>query len=863
MTHGNKLFTKKYLGCYAEVLKEKINESTGTCIYQRYYCMTSLQSVQQHPASVDAYIRHGWSLVPIPPNTKGPRTTGWNKQENALKSMGDLPAGYGIGLAHAYSGTMAFDIDEWGTTSMLLGLQGIDLQALYDAPDAVVIDSGKSGHGKLLYSMPVGLSLPSKKIMAGGVTAYELRCATANGLTVQDVMPPSIHPETRQAYRWAGKGHWMRLPPIPQALLDVWQKMLSQEQTRSINTGEHVNSSWGEIRSALESVTPNCPREEWINCGMALHWAGTQTGQLDDALHLWNEWSRPSDKYPGDRAVMSQWLSFKSDKDTAVKLGTLFHLARKAGWSRPMPDAASLFSSVTATATAPTTIVKGLRPVPPNMDMDVWPSVLATRAQEVSESVGCDPLVPLFAGLSAICGVIDAQTRLELMPGYQVPPVLWLMTLGAPADKKTPGSKPMLSPLKFLEAEDRPRFGKEMLDWEGKEAAFASAKKSFLEFSASPEAMLSGDQAPSVPDMPDQPVALKITVNDITSQKLVREASSRPRGLLCHLDEMNSWIKKLTDKSSGEDRSAWVVSYESDSYIMDRVGAGSIFCENLAISIYGNIQPRVFRDNMAALSADGLLQRFIPAILRDDKTRLGNPVPEYLTTAAAWENTLRMVYAVPAQTYKLSPEAYVVFRAFQSWYEDAKHDERLLHSGDTFMTAFGKLEGTAGRLILLFHVTDSPFTTLVPADVVHRVIRFVKSYLIPAYRYAFNEVSGTSNFDQWVTDYIIHYCDHDHITMSEIKRGARRQIDGISPWQADQMVLGAMQMLEVSGWVMRMDDGTRETQHFAQWAINPALVTQFKDYRERVIKAKQRQLDDIYKLSTKEKPRVYGADNYE
>ena len=54
------------------------------------------------------------------------------------------------------------------------------------------------------------------------------------------------------------------------------------------------------------------------------------------------------------------------------------------------------------------------------------------------------------------------------------------------------------------------------------------------------EAMLDGDQAPLVPDMPPQPVPLKITVSDITSQKLVRQAADRPRGLLCHLDEMAS-----------------------------------------------------------------------------------------------------------------------------------------------------------------------------------------------------------------------------------------------------------------------------------------------------------------------------------
>jgi hypothetical protein len=57
-----------------------------------------------------------------------------------------------------------------------------------------------------------------------------------------------------------------------------------------------------------------------------------------------------------------------------------------------------------------------------------------------------------------------------------------------------------------------------------------------------------------------------------------------------------------------------------------------------------------------------------------------------------------------------------------------------------------------------------------------------------------------------------------------------------------------------------MDDGSKENQHHAQWGINPALAVEFKDHRKAVIDAKQRQLDEIYRLSKKEKPRVYGAE---
>lgn len=815
-------------------------------------------TVQQHPSSADAYIRHGWSLVPIPTGSKGPRTPGWNLKENSLKSQVDLPTGYGIGLAHAYSGTMALDIDNWSMTASLLSEKGINLQELYDAPDAVSIDSGREGRGKLLYMMPFGVTLPSKKIIHQSTTAFELRCATVNGLTVQDVLPPSVHPTTGNSYQWGGRGNWERLPVIPQVLLDLWSSYLELDNDRVIATGGPIAASWQEVKQALDCIPSECSRDEWVSVGMALQWAASQTDQYDQALQLWNDWSATAQtKYPGVKEIIAQWKSFRPEKVTLVTLGTLFHIAAQHGYVRPAPDVSHYFKSIDSTPLSPLDLIKGLRLPPPDIDIDLFPSIVGRRAQEISEGVGCDPLVPLWAGLGAVCGAIDARTRLELMPGYKVPPVLWLMTLGDPADKKSPGSRPMFGALKDIEASDRVDYQKRKLDWEAREAIHTAAKKAFLDFNSkldqSPDAI-----APPVPELPTPPVPLKITVSDITSQKLVRNASERPRGLLCYLDEMNSWIGKLTDKMSGEDRSAWVVSYESERYEMDRVSSGSIYCENLAVSIYGNIQPAVFRNNVSALSQDGLLQRFIPAILRPGKTRLGNPVPEFLSTQGEWDQLLHLIYALPHQTYKLTPESYDLFREFQLWYEAAKQDERLLHSSDIFMTGFGKLEGTAGRLILLFHVIENPYQMSVSVELVDRVIRLIKSYIIPSLRYLFSDVDGSVSFDRWITDYIIHHADKQTITLRDLKQGGRRQLAGVNSWQQNQMVFTSMQMLETTGWVLRLDDGSREHQHVAKWAINPALVTQFTEYRQSVIAAKQRQIDEIYKLSPKEKPKVYG-----
>ena len=49
----------------------------------------------------------------------------------------------------------------------------------------------------------------------------------------------------------------------------------------------------------------------------------------------------------------------------------------------------------------------------------------------------------------------------------------------------------------------------------------------------------------------------------------------------------------------------------------------------------------------------------------------------------------------------------------------------------SFMTAFGKLEGLAGRLILLTHIIESPFSPTVNADVVRRMVSMIRGYVIP------------------------------------------------------------------------------------------------------------------------------------
>lgn len=818
--------------------------------------MTSPQ-VAQHPASVDAYLRHGWQLVPIPPGTKGPTQTGWNRRENTLMSSAHLPPGWGIGLAHAYSGTMAVDVDVWDRAAFELMMHGINLQALYDAPDAVVIDSGRQGHGKLLYAMPFGLSLPNKKFIDTDTEGkrynyLDLRCGTANGLTVQDVLPPSIHPDTNQPYRWAGRGHWTRLPVIPQPLLDFWVKSMQRDTAPQVDAP--ISADWDEIRDALVHISPDCSRDEWITVGMALHHAGASSGNVEYALQLWDQWSQPSSKYPGPGGVETQWRSFRNDKATKVRLPSLFRLARQSGWEKPAPDASALFQGVVPVA--PAQLTANLRPAPPQLDMDLVPTALRSYAEKVSVSIGCDPMIPLFAGIAAVSGAVDARTRLELKPGFKVPPVIWCMTIGEPAGKKTHGATPMFSVLHKLQREDVPRYKQAMQVFEAMEARHEMARKAFLDAAKDTDALLSGEVPQGYGDAPVKPVPLEIVIDRTTSSKLVRMAVDTQRGLLAKMDEMRGWMRDMTDARSVEDRSAWTQSFEAGWYRMDRVGAGTISCDNFAISIYGNIQPAAFSQYYESMAEDGMLQRFIPVMVHSELSHKGKPDGD-TSAQTAYEMMIRLAFGMPAMTYRLSAPAARVYDEFQDWYYVRLSDERLLRPGEIFMTAFGKIEGLVGRIALLWHMMTEPMAVEVSADTMQRAVEVVRGFVIPSLRYVYEgEIGG---FDQWCADYVIQYADQSTLSLSQIRRSARRQLEGLSHWAQMDKVIGAMLTLEQSKWVSRIDDQKKPDS--AQWMINPAIAEQFKDHRKRLIEAKQRQMDEIYKLSRKEKPKVHGYED--
>ena len=208
------------------------------------------------PSNLGDYVRAGFALVPIPLGSKGPCVNNWNSEENAVRdeARAALLTDCNVGLAHRWCGTCAIDVDDFQLSNKWFQAYDIDLQALLDADDAVLIKSGRPNRAKLLFRLPADVAwLPTFVPKGSGL---ELRCAARDGATtVQDVLPPSIHPDTGAPYQWAGKGDWCNLPTLPQELLVLWRSLIAQVKTpRAGGTAQEIEILEGGRNNHLTSL---------------------------------------------------------------------------------------------------------------------------------------------------------------------------------------------------------------------------------------------------------------------------------------------------------------------------------------------------------------------------------------------------------------------------------------------------------------------------------------------------------------------------------------------------------------------------------------------------------------------------------
>jgi putative DNA primase/helicase len=285
--------------------------------------------------SMEAMINTGFSFVSIPLGKKGPSHAGWNRRENIISKLAQISSlsGVNIGLAHAYctpNPTCSIDLDDAVQAVGWLSERGINFSNLENAPDSVGISSGKKNSFKLLYRLPDGVpALASIAITgAAGDMMLEFRCATKRGLTVQDVLPPSIHPSGSK-YRWVGTGSILNLPVLPDCLLQIWLELIKSKHIRrrpnsaSVSTPETPRQI-AMLEQHLAFIDADCDYETYRN----VIWGIASTG-WECAYQIALDWSLTAEYRFEEHTLDALFFSYDSNRDDRITMGTICFYAKE------------------------------------------------------------------------------------------------------------------------------------------------------------------------------------------------------------------------------------------------------------------------------------------------------------------------------------------------------------------------------------------------------------------------------------------------------------------------------------------------------------------------------------------------------
>jgi len=304
----------------------------------------------------------GYSIIPLPPGTKGPRKPGWQKITatpelvDAWLANGSADDGIGVLAAH----TPAIDVD------IMDAQVAEEVRRLLERHFGPVLHTRVGMAPKFL--VPFRCATPFKKLSShyytDTVTDIDHHVEIlAEG---QQWVAYHEHPDTHQPYTWP-RGNLLDLPyaelpllsesaaaafvagfeAIASRLVDAgqWEKKVRVADTPTTpKPSDDPLLTWKPtidfktLKSALAKI-PNKGKDEldydaWRNIIFAIH---RETQGADHGRQLAHAWSARSSKH--DAAFLDErvWPYIHSDRPGAVTGLTIIKLARGYGWESAAP----------------------------------------------------------------------------------------------------------------------------------------------------------------------------------------------------------------------------------------------------------------------------------------------------------------------------------------------------------------------------------------------------------------------------------------------------------------------------------------------------------------------------------------------
>ncbi len=322
------------------------------------------------------------------------------------------------------------------------------------------------------------------------------------------------------------------------------------------------------------------------------------------------------------------------------------------------------------------------------------PTDLATALSQLADALNIRPEVCLTSLLVAASALHKTQTELVICSsqGFSVPPTIFAGLVSESGQKKSPILKAIVrKPLSILQREKREAFLEAQSQYDEEIAAWDKCKHS--------------ERADKFADgKPQKPKQRLYYFTHTTGEGLLYQFQAHPdKALLALVDELAGLFASQNKYSGGRgsDRQDILSAFDGAGATVLRADGTKADVDGLLLSIFGTIQPEVLKQLMKDCSdPDGQWARFLFV----NQPLAASELPEEDNVHFDLTDRLlkyyRAIDQLPAQTYRLSTEAYKRYRPVYKQLERL----RVSHPSPGLRAVYSKMEGYIGRLAINLHV---------------------------------------------------------------------------------------------------------------------------------------------------------------
>jgi hypothetical protein len=447
----------------------------------------------------------------------------------------------------------------------------------------------------------------------------------------------------------------------------------------------------------------------------------------------------------------------------------------------------------------------------PEIPRGLLPVIIEDFAFAQGELMGADPAGIAMSALAICAAAIPngIKVRVKRHDDWEESARLWVGLVGMPSTKKSPIISAAAKPLRKLN-----------------DALVARHQAECNTLARLPKK----DR-----ETAEQPRQVRLLTEDSTPESLQNILKHSPDGIISLQDELSGWFGAMDKYNSGRgaaaDRAFWLQAFNGGAYAVDRVTRGLVSIPALSIGLLGGIQPDPMRKIANDLADDGLIQRFLPIILRP--ARVGRDVPagdhaRNYSTLVERLNRLRPLRRsgnlAGIAPVRFDDQAQLVRDRFEV--ENFELQSALETVSPKLAAHFGKHEGIFARLCLLWHCIEATdeFKPTISGEVAERVASFMASYLRPSAIAFYSDILGVAGGHEVLMEIasIIVSERLEEVTARDVSRPSRavrgRSVDEI---------LRHCQKLESFGCLEPIEP--RAKSNSPRWRVVAAVHEMFAD----------------------------------